>query len=170
MKAWRQPGARLTWPRTAVRRATGWEPSAVRMCYIVYVSAASTEMSDAQLVRILETSRALNQASGITGMLLHMGGSFMQLLEGPEDSLAETYARIRADPRHHGIQTLREGDLAARSFSDWSMGFRTVKADELRGVPGFESLDDGVRFVSPEVTDKPQIAVRLLETFHRTMR
>jgi hypothetical protein len=139
------------------------------MRYIIYVSAATHRMQDRELIALLEISRARNFASGISGMLLYKDGSFMQLLEGPPQCVAETYDRIARDPRHHDLTILRDGAIDERNFPDWSMGFRSTNAAELAEVPGFAALAS-LSFTSPELAAKPHVALRLLKTFHQTTR
>ena len=54
------------------------------MHQLVYVSAASWAMSNAELNEILDVSRRNNRQSGVTGMLLHLDRGFLQVLEGPK--------------------------------------------------------------------------------------
>ncbi len=107
------------------------------MYQYLYVSSAAELLSDAQLDELLETSRAHNEASGVTGLLLYVRGSFIQLLEGDREAVATTCARIAADPRHRGMITLLEGDCAQRDFPTWTMGFPRV--DEAR-LPGYSDF------------------------------
>ncbi len=139
-----------------------------RMHYLIYVSAATELMSDAELAQILEVSRRRNVEDGITGMLLYKDGSFMQLLEGPRDKVTATFERIGRDPRHHGLIILREADADARCFPDWSMGFRSIKAAELAAVPGYIALGNET-FASPAFTENPHIALKVLLSFYKTM-
>jgi hypothetical protein len=139
------------------------------MRFVVYVSAATRLMSDGELMSLLEVSRDRNGADGLTGMLLYKDGSFMQALEGEEGPLERTCGRILRDPRHSGLVFLRRGEIAARSFAGWAMGFRSVAAGELEAVPGFARLGDET-FASPRIVAKPHLAVRLLKTFHDSTR
>ncbi len=70
---------------------------------------------------ILQRSRHNNAVDGITGLLWHDDGMFLQVLEGPETSVAATYARIAADPRHHDLMILSDRPVDAREFGYWSM-------------------------------------------------
>jgi hypothetical protein len=135
------------------------------MHYLVYVSTARHLMNEAELMAILETSRTRNTANHITGMLLYKDGSFMQVLEGKESAVEQTYARIEKDPRHSGIILLRKGKTERRSFPGWSMGFRSVNADELGKIPGFTQIKSG-RFTDPAIIENPHIAMTALKTFN----
>jgi hypothetical protein len=137
------------------------------MHYLIYVSTARQLMSDDDLTALLHRARELNAQNGVTGMLLYKDGSFMQTLEGEPGKVRETYARIRQDPRHKDIQVLREGPIKSRTFDGWSMGFRTVHAEDLALLPGFADLS---QFTSRQVTDRPHIALKMMKTFHRNTR
>lgn len=135
------------------------------MHYLVYVSTARHLMNEAELMAILETSRARNTSDHITGMLLYKDGSFMQVLEGRAEVIEKTYARIGKDPRHDGLILLRKGQTERRNFPGWSMGFRAVNAEDLAGIPGFAQIRNG-RFTDPAIIDNPHIAITALKTFN----
>lgn len=90
---------------------------------LIYVSAARHPFSPDQLEGLLEQSRRHNERSSLTGLLLYEDGSFLQLLEGPEEALRTTFSRIENDPRHHRVITVHEADVNERSFPEWSMGY-----------------------------------------------
>ena len=116
------------------------------MKFIVYVSQSAKAFSTGDLGALLEHSRDRNAADDITGLLIYRynedfrRGNFLQVLEGPEDALADVWNRISSDPRHHTIIVLEEGESDARAFGDWSMGFRNVDEQDLAGFVGFSQL------------------------------
>ena len=98
------------------------------MISTVYVSAARHAFTSAELEALLEKSRANNSRDGVSGVLLYRDGDFLQVLEGPEEAVRRTYARIARDPRHGGVIVLDESEITERNFGEWSMGFRRVDA------------------------------------------
>ena len=52
------------------------------MIHLIYVCSASKEMTEDELLRLLEYARARNLKQNVTGMLLYAGGNFFQALEG----------------------------------------------------------------------------------------
>jgi hypothetical protein len=116
------------------------------MYYLIYVSQAERPMRSEELSDILKISRKHNQGDDITGLLIYRftpseeRGNFMQLLEGSKQKVNEAFARIAADKRHHTKIVLEEGEIPARSFPDWTMGFRDVEATELEGFDGYSDL------------------------------
>ena len=107
---------------------------------IAYVSAATHPMSEEEIAGILTTSRVNNHAHGLTGALLYHGGRFVQILEGPETEVHERFALISADPRHRGVQLMRETVIVERLFPEWTMGFRTMSDAAITQLEGFEDI------------------------------
>lgn len=135
------------------------------MHYLVYVSTARHLMDEAELLAILEVSRARNTADNITGMLLYKDGSFMQVLEGRSGDIENAYERIGKDHRHEGLILLRKGKTEKRNFPSWSMGYRTVNAEDMENIPGFQNIKDG-RFTDPAIVENPHIAMTALKAFN----
>jgi hypothetical protein len=71
---------------------------------------------------ILAQSRSKNPELGITGVLCHGGGVFMQVLEGGRAPVNELYNRIARDDRHREVTLLHYEEIAERRFSNWTMG------------------------------------------------
>ncbi len=137
------------------------------MHFLIYLSLANGDLSEKDLVDILETSRRNNQRDGITGMLLYRKRRFMQLLEGPKEAVLATYERIAADPRHREATKLLEGDSAERDFAEWSMGFNALDDAPVRELPGFSSFLEA-DFSVFEFASDPSRAHQLLRIFRRT--
>jgi hypothetical protein len=97
---------------------------------LVYVSSAAQPFTQQELEALLEQARTRNTADDITGLLLYSGGNFMQLLEGPPDAVRQTFARVSASRRHRQVIELMNEPVAAREFSDWSMGFAQASAPQ----------------------------------------
>ena len=89
---------------------------------LVYASLAAPGLTDDDLETIEASSAGRNRAAGLTGLLLHQGGSFFALLEGPRRRLLARMERIITDPRHRGVDILVETTIRARRFESWSFG------------------------------------------------
>lgn len=90
---------------------------------LVYLSASSHTFGMTELRALLGTSRRKNRALGVTGLLLHADGSFLQILEGPSAAVDGLYARISSDARHDRVVRVFRRSITKRSFGSWSMGF-----------------------------------------------
>lgn len=92
------------------------------MIRLLYMSNTAPTVTGEQVQDILVWARKHNPANGITGVLIHGGGLFMQVLEGPEQTVLRQYVEILADPRHNNVQILHISPTNFRIFEKWSMG------------------------------------------------
>ena len=95
-----------------------------RIFQLIYRSTFQRGRIDSPLAMlrdIVKKSQERNQLEGVTGFMLFDGTSFLQALEGPEESVMATYARIGQDPRHRDVTILATRITIARDFPDWSM-------------------------------------------------
>ena len=102
---------------------------------VMYASAALAAFAPRDLAELLAKARANNEACDVSGLLVYFGGSFLQVLEGPNDDVELLYQSIIRDSRHTKCRLLLRSEIEEREFGEWSMGFadpRTV-ASELKG-------------------------------------
>lgn len=95
------------------------------MLQLLYVSSAPSGQSP-DVAAILARSVANNRRDRITGLLYTDGKRFLQVLEGPQDTVEQTFARIAADPRHRAVVVLTRRTIAAREFGEWAMAQRPI--------------------------------------------
>jgi len=97
-----------------------------------------------ELEEIAEIGRRNNERTGVTGVLLHYNGNFLQLIEGEAVAVQETFVRISSDSRHAGIFKLHDAPIAERRFPDSRMGLRAIAESEMTIYPElFEKRDNG---------------------------
>lgn len=89
---------------------------------IAYYSTASHSLTDSQLANLREVCRSNNNRLHISGYLHYHQGTFLQVLEGPEQSVADIFCRICNDPHHHSFRILLDEAIPRRTFANWSMG------------------------------------------------
>lgn len=89
---------------------------------LIYASRVGETFGDADLAAVLRQSRQHNPANGITGLLCHADGVFIQVLEGGRDAVNALYNRVVADPRHRDVTLLAYTEVAERRFAGWTMG------------------------------------------------
>ncbi|MGB3626084.1 MAG: BLUF domain-containing protein [Henriciella sp.] len=114
------------------------------MYRLAYVSTAHKQVSSSELQYILEAAIRNNTAANVTGILLYNGASFLQVLEGPEKSVSEIYARICADERHSHIVTILKESSSRRLFEDAPMSLQAVPSDVgklPKGVTRADNID-----------------------------
>jgi len=137
------------------------------MFRLIYVSSATLPLSSSALDALLEVCRRNNQNDDITGMLLYRDGDFLQILEGKENTVKETYRRITADSRHRGIILLDESPISQREFSEWSMGFRRINSSDIPiGFMDFFSRG----FNAETIADRSSVALQFLLNFKQIGR
>jgi len=126
------------------------------------------DKNEAELGPILASAVRHNKEDGITGMLLYSGGNFLQVLEGDEAQVRATYERICRDPRHRNVSKLTEEQVPERHFSDWSMGYRQLGAQDVARFPQYAPYFQ-FGFKTGAFKAKPGVALELLELFGKGM-
>ncbi len=137
-----------------------WRP----VLSLTYLSSAVDPLSTEDLTRLLTHARAKNERLGLTGMMLHSAGSFIQTLEGPADHVHALFSLIDADPRHHQVFLLHRDDIDERHFAAWRMGFREISEEEAAGLPGFSD------YLRTGVIEGEERRRHAASTFHRAFR
>ena len=106
------------------------------LIHLIYCSAAVRSFNRGELAELLSRARANNARLGITGMLLHIEGSFFQVLEGAPDAVDGLFDAIRRDARHRQLTVIIREPVAARTFGEWTMGYADITPAELDGIVG----------------------------------
>jgi phosphatidylserine/phosphatidylglycerophosphate/cardiolipin synthase-like enzyme len=130
----------------------------------VYTSTATRNLTDDDLAELLRQCVRNNDRTGLTGLLLHRDGRFMQVLEGPDDAVQAVFAAIAADERHTDVRLLLDEQIPARQFPGWSMGFRAVDDATVRELHGYDDFLDKPASAAAR-PDAPSRARWLLEWF-----
>ena len=92
------------------------------MIRLFYYSHSTQVISDEQVQDILKTSHRNNPLHDISGVLIHGGGLFAQILEGPEQAVLRMYVKILDDRRHSDSRIIYISPANERMFQKWSMG------------------------------------------------
>jgi hypothetical protein len=135
---------------------------------LIYVSTARRLMSDQELIALLRQARENNARFRLTGLLLYVSGNFIQMLEGEPIAVADLYARIARDPRHHTCIPMLDEEAEGRLFPEWSMAFRP--SNELSVSKRREIGDFLAVAASSETPADGRPALRLMESFCQSMR
>lgn len=129
---------------------------------LIYVSSAVKLLSIDEIGHLLTRARERNKEYGITGVLLYMGGNFMQYIEGPKDKLDDIYKIIQKAKQHTGIILVSREAIKDRQFADWSMGFQTKEVEGYVSSPGERKL---IETLLEFPTDNPSPARVVLRSF-----
>jgi hypothetical protein len=141
---------------------------------IIYISKALKPFADDELLDLLSYARKNNAANHLSGMLLYVKqreagsgvvtGRFIQALEGEEQEVIALYETIKRDSRHQQVTLLHQGPISLRSFTDWTMGFRSLLEDEYMQIPGFIKLDD--QFIKSKSLLSLGVAFNFMKSFY----
>jgi hypothetical protein len=101
-----------------------------RLLRLTYASRAADGLTRDDLRDIARTAQERNRKAGVTGLLLHVDGDFLQILEGPAATIERLYERIEADPRNRWVTRLATERVLRRAFEDWAMGCFDIDASQ----------------------------------------
>ncbi|MFN6979134.1 MAG: BLUF domain-containing protein [Gemmobacter sp.] len=100
---------------------------------LVYRSRATMPLEPAALRALVEAAALRNRRDGITGTLVAREGRYVQWLEGPGTAIEGLLGRLRADPRHAGLQVIADTTRAARAFPGWPMWLANPRPEPCSG-------------------------------------
>jgi hypothetical protein len=106
------------------------------LIHVIYVSSAAPDISEHETLKFLNEARKANRKQDVSGLMLYIGGCFLQLLEGEATKVDIVCHTIFRDKREMRM-VLRE-PIAEREFPEWTMGFEAVaplEAARLLGEP-----------------------------------
>ncbi|NID12900.1 BLUF domain-containing protein [Fibrivirga algicola] len=129
---------------------------------ITYFSTAAESTTDQDILDIVEFSRKKNARLNITGVLLYINGSIVQVLEGQQLAVEDVYKSIKADPRHTNVRTAINQPIARRLFSHWYMGYETLTTQQYEEVSTIISMDPQAES-TPDAKDS--VILRMLKGF-----
>lgn len=109
---------------------------------IVYFSSSTWLFQEEDLATILQQSRHNNAELGITGILLYVRGSIIQVLEGEKQTVEALYKRIEQDTRHTNVSIGLSRPIRQRLFANWSMGYETITSRQLEEIKAIVDLDN----------------------------
>lgn len=121
---------------------------------IIYTSVVRPEFEARDLQKIVEQSRAFNEAAGITGMLVFNGTHFLHVFEGRHPDAEDLLKRLRKDLHHTGLEVRDERKIGQRSFPDWPLETVLVDANYFQAR---DAIGDRLPSTVPDV-----IKMRLL--------
>lgn len=101
------------------------------LAQLLYCSRPTSKFNISDINDILAKCSKNNTARDVTGFLVFDGETFLQLLEGPPESLNEIFAKIRADQRHEDIRVLVHEATGSRHFGAWFMAYENVVGENV---------------------------------------
>ena len=133
---------------------------------LLYTSRAcprpDADLTDCDRDAIAAQARQRNSVSGITGCLVLVDGTYLQILEGAPEQVEETFERICKDMRHADVRLIDLVGTGERLFEGWDMACLDGSAadcgegmaDELRHVRNLAGVNasQAVAFMRELVT------------------
>ncbi|MDG1875760.1 MAG: BLUF domain-containing protein [Mariniblastus sp.] len=110
---------------------------------VIYSSQAAFPVNQRWLLDILHEARGYNSLDGITGMLLHDNGRFLQVIEGPPNAIADLIERLNCDDRHVKFEIHEDALVQTRLFPNWAMGLGDFADSTLSFLPGMLNETEG---------------------------
>ena len=100
---------------------------------LLYTSRCSLqeqgEQRDAKVRALAADASRRNAAAMLSGSLLYVNDSFVQVLEGPARAVEQTFEAICCDFRHDDVKLIDLVPIKERIFSEWNMAFLGIDSD-----------------------------------------
>ena len=128
---------------------------------ITYTSIASVTFSQRELLDLLHAARGFNKIDGITGLLMHHRGGFLQVIEGPINAIENLVQRLQRDRRHSQFEIHEDVLVETRLFPEWAMGLGELTDPKLAYLPGFLNESDEQTRLFELVERLPELASAL---------
>ena len=131
---------------------------------IIYISRAAPSLRAHDIARILLASRRNHQANGMSGFRVYRSGHFLQVLEGLDQLVDQTYAAILKDTRHTNCDLISDDVIYGPDFGNWLMAFWTDEVSFEAQVQGLTSIDSLLSDLnSVTLADKANLNLRLYD-------
>lgn len=133
---------------------------------LIYFSRSVKPFDENDLAAILQQSHRNNARTGISGVLLYVRGSIIQVLEGEKSAVESLYSRIQQDQRHADVNLILNRPISQRLFGNWGMGYETLTARQFEAVRAIINLDD------VDTADKPDdpLTLKTIKVFYNNNR
>lgn len=107
---------------------------------VIYISYLKHTFNESDFFDQLMLSRQSNALNNITGMLFYGSGKYVQLIEGPKNSVSQLMGNIHEDDRHYDIEIIADTLISHRNFAGHSMAYRLFADNELEQLTGFDDI------------------------------
>jgi len=100
------------------------------MDYTICYVSSEKDKDITNLTNLFSTTLANNNKKDITGILLYLEGTFLQVLEGNQEDLKTLFDKIKQDVRHKDIFVIINKGIDQRIFDQYKSGFDTIESKE----------------------------------------
>jgi len=132
---------------------------------LMYISLAAPGIRAVDVFTLAQKAKAQNARQHVTGVLCHSSDAFVQVVEGPEDSIRHLAECMHLDTRHRNMVVLAEGAIDARRYPSWDLVYRNIDlriCSQIVADTGWHGWPD----TPPETTPAPMPAgmIAMLES------
>lgn len=113
-----------------------------KLIQAIYVSLAAPDFTEHETLQLLRQARTANRKHDVSGMMLYIGGQFLQVLEGSPAMVDVVSSTLFRDTRQ--MQCISKESIAEREFPEWTMGFEAVEPAEAANIVGDHFVKDPV--------------------------
>ena len=127
--------------------------AAAPLRFLAYVARSTGHDLVRDLADIGQSAQRNNAEHGITGMLVHDHGHYVQLLEGSNESREHLLGNIRRDPRCDRLRVILDEPAADRRMDAWRM--LVLRIDDRAGPDPLaaEAFRDAYQRIAPTDAD-----------------
>jgi hypothetical protein len=140
-----------------------------KLYQIIYVSTASKFFNRTELLAFLQQARERNAQANITGVLLYKDGHLMEVMEGSEEAVKESFDHISQRSEHYGLMVINKAYIKQRQFTDWSMAFQDLNLPKEQKLPGYSEFLN-TPLTGAELASHPSRCEKLLLLFKENIR
>jgi len=127
---------------------------------ICYISDSLEHECLDKLKALYLKAKANNSKHHITGILIYKNQNFLQVLEGEETIVDETFKRIENDARHKNVFKVINTTIEERIFEDYNFGFTII--DNTRGLNNLHDYLEWLRGAENKIANK---VIAMVENF-----
>ena len=111
-----------------------------KLIQAIYVSLAAPDFTEHETLQLLRQARTANRKHDVSGMMLYIGGHFLQVLEGSPAMVDVVSSTLFRDTRQ--MQCIAREPIVEREFPEWTMGFEVVEIAEAASIVGDRFVKD----------------------------
>lgn len=127
---------------------------------ICYISDSQEHESLDKLNDLYLKAKANNLKNNITGILIYKNQNFLQVLEGQQGIVDQTFTKIRYDSRHQNIFKVINTSIEERIFEDYNFGFTII--DNKNGLNNLYNYLEWLKDANNKLANK---VITMVENF-----
>jgi hypothetical protein len=113
-----------------------------KLIHAIYLSQAAPDFSEHDTLQLLRQSRTANRKHDVSGLMLYVGGHFLQVLEGAPSMVDVVSSTLFRDKRL--MQCILREPIVEREFPEWTMGFEALELNEAANILGEPLTQDPI--------------------------